>query len=65
MIEKGGKCEELDDIIEHRTDFTYTEEIKSIKDSFQNEVNNVELEDDILTKISKSDKESKDAAESY
>jgi hypothetical protein len=36
--------------------------MKSIKDSFQNDV---ELEDDILTKISKSDKESKDAAESY
>jgi protein KRI1 len=46
-------------------DFTFNEEMKSIKDSFQNDVNDVELEDDILTKRSKSDKESKDEAESY
>ena len=36
-------------------DFTFNEEMKSIKDSFQNDVNDVELEDDILTKRSKSD----------
>jgi hypothetical protein len=29
--------------------------MKSIKDSFKNDVNDVELEDDILMKISKSD----------
>ena len=34
MLEKGGKFEELDDIIEHGKDFTYNEEMKSIKDSF-------------------------------
>ena len=40
-------------------DFTNNEEMKSIKDCFQNDANDVELEDDILRKRSKSDKESK------
>ena len=39
--------------------------MKSIKDSLQNDINDVELEDDILMKKSKSDKKSKDEAESY
>ena len=65
MLEKGGKFEQLDGIIEHGKDFTYNEEMKSIKDSYHNDVNDVELEDDILTKISKSDKELKDEAETY
>ena len=56
MLKKGGRFEELYDIIEHGKDFTYNEEMKSIKDSFQNDVNDVELEDDILTKRSKSDR---------
>ena len=47
MLEKGGKFEELGDIIEHWMDLTYNEEMKSIKDSFQNDVNDVELENDI------------------
>ena len=56
MLEKGGKFEELDVNIEHGNDFTYNEEMKSIKDSYHNDVNDVELEDD---------KELKDEAETY
>lgn len=65
MLEKGGKFEELDDNIDHGRDFTYNEEMKSIKDSFKNALNDVEVDDDILTKRSKSEKESKEEAESY
>ena len=50
MLEKGEKLEELDGIIEHGMDFTNNEEMKSIKDCFQNDANDVELENDILTK---------------
>lgn len=66
MLEKGGKFDELeDDKLRTGGDFTYNEEMQSIKDSFKHAINDEEADDDILTKRNKSEKESEEEAESY
>jgi len=66
MLEKGGKFDELEDgNLKSGTDFTYNEEMRSIKDSFKNALNDDKEDDAILTKRSKSSKETKEEAESY
>jgi len=66
MLEKGGKFDELeDDNLRNDGDLTYNEEMKSIKESFKNAMNDEEADDDILTKRTKSEKETQEEAESY
>jgi len=66
MLEKGGKFDELeDDTINGHRDMTYNEEMKSIKESFKSALNDDEEADNILTKRTKTDAETKEEAESY
>eukprot|EP00092_Neocalanus_flemingeri_P024471 GFUD01026538.1.p1 GENE.GFUD01026538.1~~GFUD01026538.1.p1 ORF type:complete len:728 (+),score=313.41 GFUD01026538.1:48-2231(+) len=67
MLEKGGKFEDLEDnSIKFGQDFSYNEEMKSIKDSFKKALSGDEVVDDeLLSKRSKSDQETKEEAESY
>jgi len=66
MLEKGGKFDELEDNKLRAGDsLTYNEEMQRIKESFKTAIKEEEADDDILTKRSKSEKESKEEAESY
>jgi len=66
MLEKGGKFDELEDNkLKAGDSLTYNEEMQRIKESFKNAIKEEEADDDILTKRSKSEKESKEEAESY
>jgi len=66
MLEKGGKFDELEDNkLKAGDSLTYNEEMQRIKDSFKNAIKEEEADDDILTKRSKTEKESREEAESY
>jgi len=66
MLEKGGEFEEIEDNnIKYGKDYSYNEEMKSIKDSFKNALNDNEVDDELLSKRSKSEQETKDEADSY
>jgi len=66
MLEKGGKFDELEDNkLKAGDSLTYNEEMQRIKDSFKKAIKEEEADDDILTKRSKTEKESREEAESY